>query len=98
MNDSHLASSYRRMFRTVTADMINWKNKIAIVIDTDDMHGDTDDERIKRAVKRMGRIMRACRFMVGDKPCNHAKMYQNTNSTGKTLVYRNDGYYANIGA
>lgn len=98
MNDLHLASSYRRMFRIVTADMNNWKEKIVIVIDSDDMHGATDAERITNAVKRMGRIVRAIRFMVGDKPFNHVRMHDNADGSGKTLIYRNAGYYANIGA
>lgn len=98
MNDSHLASSYRRMFRIVTATMPNWKEKITIVIDTDDMTGATNVERITKAVKRMNYIIRAVRFMVGDQPCNHCKIYDNADGTGKTLVYRNAGYYANIGA
>lgn len=98
MNDLHLASSYRRMFRAHTANMNNWKEKITICIDSDDMHGETDAERITNAVKRMGRIVKAIRFMVGDKPYNHVRMLDNADGTGKTLVYRNPGYYVNIGA
>lgn len=98
MNDNHLASSYRRMFRIVTATMPNWKNKIVVCIDSDDMRGATDAERIIRAVKRMNYIIRSIRFMVGDQPCNHCRIYDNGDGSGKTLVYRNAGYYKNIGA
>jgi len=98
MTDKNLASSYRRIFRIISADMPNWKDKIVVCIDSDDMRGANDAERMSKAVKRMGLIIRAIRFMVGDKPCNHCKIYDNADGTGKTLVYRNAGYYVNIGA
>lgn len=96
--DRQMQHSYRRLFRVITKDMPNWKEKIAIVIDSDDMPGANDAQRISRAVKRMGRAIRAIRFMVGDQPCNHCHIYENGDGTGKTLIYRNAGYYKNIGA
>lgn len=95
-NDIH-ASSYRRLFRIVTADMENWKSAITVCIDTDDMRGANENDRLMRAIKRMGRIQTACRFMVGG-GYDHVKMYDNADGNGKTLVYRNKGYYVNIGA
>jgi hypothetical protein len=92
------AKNMRNIFRLVTATMDNWKMPITIVIDSDDMRGANDAERMTNAVKRMGRIIEAIRFMVGDQSCNHAKVYANADGTGKTLVYRNAGYYKNIGA
>jgi hypothetical protein len=96
MNDKHLANSYRRIFRIVTSDMSNWKTKIVVCVDSDDMKGTDDSARIARAVRRMGRIKRAIEFMVGRG--EFVKLLDNADGTGKTLVYRNAGYYVNIGA
>lgn len=95
MNDRHLASSYRRMFRAYTAHMANWKMGIVICIDSDDMPGATDEIRIRRAVQRMGKIKRAVEFMVGGR--SMVKMYDNADTAGRTVVLRNDGYYKNVG-
>jgi hypothetical protein len=92
------AKNMRNIFRLVTATMDNWKMPITIVIDSDDMRGTTDAERLTNAVLRMGRIVKAIRFMVGDQNYNHCKIHDNADGTGKTLVYRNAGYYKNIGA
>lgn len=96
MKDAHLASSYRRLFRILTKDMPNWKEKIIIVFDSDDMPHSTNDARIQRIVKRMGRIKRAVEFMVGGP--STVKLYDNGAGSGKTIVLRNAGYYKNIGA
>lgn len=96
MNDRHLANSYRRMFKIVTANMPNWKDRIIVCIDSDDMHGKDDAARIRRAVVRMGRIKRAIEFMAGGP--STVKIHDNADGTGRTVILRNAGYYANIGA
>ena len=96
MNDKNLASSYRRMFRIITANMENWKGSIVLCADSKDMHGLTNDAQVLRAVMRMMRVKRAVEFMAGGP--STVKMLDNASANGKTVVLRNAGYYANIGA
>lgn len=96
MKDAHLASSYRRLFRALTKDMPSWKEKIIIIFDSDDMPHSTNNARIMRIVRRMGRIKRAVDFMVGGPSI--VRIYDNGDGTGRTIVLRNAGYYVNTGA
>ena len=95
-SDTTLQHSYRRMFNLISADMDNWKKKIVICIDSDEMHGATDEIRIRRAVVRMFRIKRAIEFMVGGP--SRVTLHENADGSGKTVILRNAGYYVNIGA
>jgi len=96
VNDKNLASSYRRMFRIITANMENWKGSIVLCADSKEMHGLTNDAQVLRAVMRMGRVKRAVEFMAGGPTV--VKMHDNADDNGKSVVLRNAGYYVNIGA
>ena len=96
-NPNH-TSSYRRLFRIVTASMDNWKMPITVCVDTADMRGASENERMLNAIKRMQRIQKACMFMVGRGQWDAVRILDNADGSGRTMVYKNAGYYKNIGA